>query len=207
MMTNEIRKSILSTVNMRSSIAFLVVAVLLCIMLSAEASDVLRCTGERLSDGQFYFKMTFDLKEGVDDCETQWVINGIVAGFSEADGHTECKLPLLNATANTAVLQTCDEKLECLLICPSASINKREPCSCATTSSTTLPEVGLPDWRAGVWIGVSVAGIMLLSLIVTMLYKRKKKRSEFALSGPCPDSDSEAAASLHLGVLQSSHIH
>lgn len=67
--------------------------------------------------------------------------------------------------------------------------------------------VGLPDWRAGVWIGVSVsvAGIMLLSLIVTMLYKRKKKRSEFALSGPCPDS--EAAASLHLGVLQSSHIH
>ncbi len=52
-----------------------VVAVLLCIVLPATASDVLRCTGERQSDGQFYFNMTYDLKEGVDDCETQWVIN------------------------------------------------------------------------------------------------------------------------------------
>ncbi len=39
-----------------------VVAVLLCIVLPATASDVLRCTGERQSDGQFYFNMTYDLK-------------------------------------------------------------------------------------------------------------------------------------------------
>ncbi|KTG33703.1 hypothetical protein cypCar_00037602, partial [Cyprinus carpio] len=113
---------------------------LLYIVLSAEASDVLRCTGERQRDGQFYFNMTYDLKEGVHDCETQWVINGIVAGFSDADGHTKCMLPLVNATANTAILHTCHEKLECLLICPSASINKKEPCSCDITSPTTLPE-------------------------------------------------------------------
>ncbi len=50
-------------------------AVLLCIVLPPTTSDVLRCTGERKHDGQFYFNMTYDLKEGVDDCETQWVIN------------------------------------------------------------------------------------------------------------------------------------
>ncbi|XP_058601991.1 uncharacterized protein LOC131521373 isoform X3 [Onychostoma macrolepis] len=125
---------------MTRSAAFLVVAVLLCIVLPATASDVLRCTGERQRDGQFYFNMTYDLKEGVDDCETQWVINGSVVGISDADGITECMLPLLNATANTAILQTCHENLECLLICPSAGINKKESCSCNITSPTTLPE-------------------------------------------------------------------
>ncbi|KAF4103287.1 hypothetical protein G5714_016170 [Onychostoma macrolepis] len=170
---------------MTRSAAFLVVAVLLCIVLPATASDVLRCTGERQRDGQFYFNMTYDLKEGVDDCETQWVINGSVVGISDADGITECMLPLLNATANTAILQTCHENLECLLICPSAGINKKESCSCNITSPTTLPEVGLPDRSVGVWIGASVLGILLFSLIVTILYK-KKQRSGYALCGPGP---------------------
>ncbi|KTF84888.1 hypothetical protein cypCar_00037867 [Cyprinus carpio] len=162
---------------MTRSAAFLAVAVLLCIILSAEPSDVLRCTGERQRDGQLYFNMSYGLKEDVDDCETQWVINGSVAGISNADGNIFIP-PLVMATANTAILQTCPEKLECLLICPSASINTREQCSCDITSPTTLPEVGFPGQIVGAGIGVSVS-VILLFYVTIVLYK-KKKRSGYA---------------------------
>ncbi|XP_016387684.1 uncharacterized protein LOC107723528 [Sinocyclocheilus rhinocerous] len=169
---------------MTRSAAFLAVAVLLCIILSAEASDVLRCTGERQRDGQFYFNMSHGLQEDVDDCETQWVINGSVAGISNADENKFIP-PLVMATANTALLQTCPEKLECLLICPSASINTREQCSCDITSPTTLPEeyllcsteeshtVGFPGRIHGAGIGVS-ASVILLVCVTIVLYKKKK---------------------------------
>ncbi len=38
-----------------------------------------------------------------------------------------------------------------------------------------LSPVGLTDRSVAVWIGVSVFGILLVSLIVTMLYKKKQR--------------------------------
>ncbi len=53
-----------------------VVAVLLCIVLSSdEESDVLQCIGEKLSDGQFYFNMPYEVKKDIYDCETQWIVD------------------------------------------------------------------------------------------------------------------------------------
>ncbi|KAK2903134.1 hypothetical protein Q8A67_007847 [Cirrhinus molitorella] len=127
---------------------------------TAAAASVLQCTGERHLDGKFHFNMSHDLKEDVNDCETQWVINGKVAGISEADGKTKFMPPLVMATANTAI------------------INKKEQCSCDMTSATTLPEVGFPYWIVGTVIGV----ILLLCVIVTIvLYKKKKSRSGYHL--------------------------
>ncbi len=39
-----------------------VVAALLCIVLSSEASNIMQCTEDRQSDGQFYFSMSYDVK-------------------------------------------------------------------------------------------------------------------------------------------------
>ncbi len=50
-------------------------AVLLCIVVSSEESDVLQCTGEKLRDGQFYFNMPYEVKEDIYDCETQWLVD------------------------------------------------------------------------------------------------------------------------------------
>ncbi len=52
-----------------------VVAALLCIVLSSEASNIMQCTEDRQSDGQFYFSMSYDVKEDVRDCETQWLVD------------------------------------------------------------------------------------------------------------------------------------
>lgn len=51
-----------------------VVAVLLCIILSSRAADVLQCTGGRLSDELFSFNALYEVKEDIRDCETQWLV-------------------------------------------------------------------------------------------------------------------------------------
>ncbi|XP_050987556.1 uncharacterized protein LOC127178623 [Labeo rohita] len=84
-----------------------VVALLLCIVLSSEASDILQCTGERQSDGQFCFHMSYDFKDGVRDCETQRLIDEKVADFSEAAGNAKFMPPLAVVMANTTIIQTC----------------------------------------------------------------------------------------------------
>ncbi|XDV40144.1 hypothetical protein PO909_009279, partial [Leuciscus waleckii] len=117
-----------------------VVAVLLCIVLSSQAADVLQCTGRRLDDGQFSFNASYEVKEDIRDCETQWLVNEKLAGLSDADGDMICIHPVVKATANTAILQTCPEKFECLLICPAGNINEKRLCSCDATPPITLPE-------------------------------------------------------------------
>ncbi|KAK2903233.1 hypothetical protein QQF64_009844 [Cirrhinus molitorella] len=164
---------------MTRSAAFIVVALLLCIVLLSEASDNMQCTGERQSDGQFFFHMSHAIKEDVSDCETQWLVDEKVAGLFEADGYTKFMPPLAMVTANTTIVQTCPKRLECLLICPSANVRKKMQCSCDNPPPTTLPEVDSPKWNMGVVIGVSASVILLVSVIVTIVLCKKKQRSEY----------------------------
>lgn len=46
-----------------------------------------------------------------------------VADFSEAAGNAKFMPPLAVVIANTTIIQTCPERLECLLTCPSASVS------------------------------------------------------------------------------------
>lgn len=46
-----------------------------------------------------------------------------VVGLSEANGKVEFITPIVNATVNTVLLQTCPEKFQCLLICPSGNVS------------------------------------------------------------------------------------
>ncbi|RXN38135.1 hypothetical protein ROHU_001403 [Labeo rohita] len=133
---------------MRRTAAFIALTILSCIVLSA-AAPVLQCIGKRQSDGQFYFNMSDALNNDVKDCETQWVINGTVVGISDADGNINVMPPLVMATANAAIVQTCHEKFEYLLICPSAGINKKEQCSCQNVIKILLKrffDCGMYHW-------------------------------------------------------------
>ncbi|ROL48155.1 hypothetical protein DPX16_6650 [Anabarilius grahami] len=107
-----------------------------------------------------------------------------VVGLSEANGNVEFVTPIVNATVNTVLLQTCPEKLQCLLICPSGNIKKTKQCSCDTTKTflttplTTRSEVGFRDWRIRVGIGVFV--ILLVLASGTVLYvKRRSPRKGY----------------------------
>ncbi|RXN16856.1 hypothetical protein ROHU_027333 [Labeo rohita] len=124
-----------------------VVAMLLCIVLPAEASDVLQCTGEKLSHGQFLFNMSYEVKESIHDCEIQLLVDdnlfhfrGKVAGICDAEGNIESIFPVANMAMKTATLQTCPQKLECQLICPNSNINEKQQCSCDASPLTPLPK-------------------------------------------------------------------
>ncbi|KTG33704.1 hypothetical protein cypCar_00037601, partial [Cyprinus carpio] len=125
---------------MKAVLTILVVSMLLCVVLSSEESDALQCTGEKLSDGQLYFSIPYEVKEDINDCETQWLVDEKVAGIFDAEGEMQFIFPIKNLTVNAAILQTCPERLACLLICPSANINKKQQCSCDASPLTTLPE-------------------------------------------------------------------
>ncbi|XP_077066830.1 uncharacterized protein LOC143720837 [Siphateles boraxobius] len=158
-------------------VALFVVAVLLCIILSSQEADVLQCTGGRQRDGQFFFNALYEVKEDIHDCETQWLVDEKVAGLFEANGNMAFMPPIVNATANTAILQTCPEKFECLLICPNGNINEKQQCSCDATPTTTLPEVspvGFPNWIIGVLIGASVF-VVLMTVTIVLLQKRQRR--------------------------------
>ncbi|KAF4103288.1 hypothetical protein G5714_016171 [Onychostoma macrolepis] len=154
--------------------AVLVVAVLLCIVLSSEASDVLQCTGERLSDGQFYFNMSYDVKEDVRDCETQWLVDEKVAGISDDEGNMTFISPIVMATLKTAILQMCPERLECLLICPTGNINEKQQCPCDASPPTTLPEVGFPNWRVYIYIVGAFAVLVTVTVFIVLYWKRQR---------------------------------
>ncbi|RXN28175.1 hypothetical protein ROHU_019501 [Labeo rohita] len=139
-----------------------VVAMLLCIVLSSEAPDVLQCKGEKLSEGQFFFNMSYDVKENIQDCETQWLADGKVAGIYDVEGKVEFILPIVKMTEKTAILETCPERLEFLLMCPTANINEKHQCS-----------LGFPNWSVYIWIG---GGVFVVSMIVTGIIVVYQKR-------------------------------
>lgn len=157
-----------------------VVAVLLCIILSSRAADVLQCTGGRLSDELFSFNALYEVKEDIRDCETQWLVEEKLAGLSDANGDITFISPIVNATANTAILLTCPEKFECLLICPTGNINEKQQCSCdAATPPTTPPEVGFPNWGIGVLIG-AIAFVVFAIVTVTIVLHQKRQRRGYS---------------------------
>ncbi|KAK7147503.1 hypothetical protein R3I94_010127 [Phoxinus phoxinus] len=170
---------------MSRGVALLVVAVLLCIILSSQAADVLQCTGGRLSDGLFSFKAPYEVKEDIRDCETQWLVDEKLAGLSDANGNMTCIPPIIKATANTAILQSCPEKIECLLICPTGNINEKHQCSCDATPPTTLPKVGFPNWGIGVLIGAS-AFVVFGIVTVTIVLRQKRQRQGYSSSSTGP---------------------
>ncbi|KAK2903231.1 hypothetical protein QQF64_009847 [Cirrhinus molitorella] len=160
---------------MKAVLTILVVAMLLCIVLSSEASDVLQCTGEKLSDGQFFFNMPYEVKEDIHDCETQWLVNGKVTGIHDAEGNSTFIFPIVKMTAKTAILETCPETLECLIMCPTASINEKQQCSCDASPPTTLPEVGIPNWSVYIWIGGSAFVVLVIVIAIIVVYQKRKR--------------------------------
>ncbi len=46
-----------------------------------------------------------------------------MAGISDAEGNMPYKFPVVHLSVNEAILQTCPERLECLLLCPSANVS------------------------------------------------------------------------------------
>lgn len=166
---------------MKAVMTMFVVAILLCVVLSSEESDALKCTGVKLSDGQLYFSMPYEVNKDINDCDTQWLVDEKVAGIFDAEGENQFAFPIENLTVNAAILKTCPERLECLLICPSANINKKQRCSCDASPLTMLPEVGFPEWSVYIWIGLGASAV-LVAVIVIIVFYRKRQRPGYVLS-------------------------
>lgn len=155
------------------------------IKLTLGASVVLQCNGTRQNDGQFLFVILYNIKEYFSDCEKQWLVNGTLTGLFE-EGNPSFISPITNLTASTATLQACPENLECLLSCPTGKINEKQLCSCDISTPTSLSEVGYLDWSVGIWTGVSVSVVLLVSVIITIVLYKIKQRSRFGPSVPVP---------------------
>ncbi|KAI2655402.1 Phenylalanine--tRNA ligase beta subunit [Labeo rohita] len=158
-----------------------VVAMLLCIVLSSEASDVLQCKGEKLSEGQFFFNMSYDVKENIQDCETQWLADGKVAGIYDVEGKVEFILPIVKMTEKTAILETCPERLEFLLMCPTTNVSiilSMKSTSALVSDASppiTLPKVGFPNWSVYIWIGGSVFVVSMIVTGIIVVYQKRQR--------------------------------
>ncbi|KAI7806493.1 hypothetical protein IRJ41_006978 [Triplophysa rosa] len=110
---------------------FLAVALLLCcFVLTCGFPDDLKCLGKQkneISSHQIHYQVTPDIKDQIQHCEAQWLVKEKVVALY--DGNIRFKFPVVNATANTAIMEV-NSDVKYTLDCPSINVHRRLSCSC-----------------------------------------------------------------------------